>query len=169
MLYIKVLHLYRKHNNLLNNIMGINDNSNSNNTHINTDSTNNTDINNPINNNSNNTTDTNTINNNNNTKPPTSKKRRTSISSLPTTKLSAEHQSQIDELLSPIGHRKLKNDNIKFISAELYTDGASRGNPGQSGAGTYIHDTINNKFIRCAEYLGLRTNNNLSIQHYYMV
>ncbi len=41
----------------------------------------------------------------------------------------------------------------------LYTDGASRGNPGKAGAGIAIFDEQGNELVGTEEYLGLCTNN----------
>lgn len=41
----------------------------------------------------------------------------------------------------------------------LYVDGASRGNPGQAGAGVSIRDPGGEKVIEVSRYLGHRTNN----------
>jgi len=47
---------------------------------------------------------------------------------------------------------------MKNIVWTLYVDGASRNNPGVSGAGIYIEkDGI--LFIKCGYYLGIKTNN----------
>lgn len=40
-----------------------------------------------------------------------------------------------------------------------YFDGASRGNPGKSGAGAVLYDYNGVERWRCAEYLGIGTNN----------
>ena len=40
-----------------------------------------------------------------------------------------------------------------------YTDGASRGNPGEAGCGVIIHDTITGKKYRYGKYLGKQTCN----------
>ena len=45
-----------------------------------------------------------------------------------------------------------------IIKAVLFVDGASRGNPGQAGAGVVI-DTGGGKVYRCGEYIGEATNN----------
>lgn len=41
----------------------------------------------------------------------------------------------------------------------LYIDGASRGNPGQAGAGVSIRDPAGVKVVEVSRYLGHRTNN----------
>ena len=41
----------------------------------------------------------------------------------------------------------------------IYTDGASRGNPGHAGAGVVICDEAGNVVQEIADYLGQRTNN----------
>ncbi|KPJ98395.1 MAG: hypothetical protein AMJ60_08435 [Desulfobacterales bacterium SG8_35] len=41
----------------------------------------------------------------------------------------------------------------------LYTDGASRGNPGEAGAGIAILDAQGNELVGTGEYLGQCTNN----------
>lgn len=40
-----------------------------------------------------------------------------------------------------------------------YFDGASRGNPGEAGAGALIKDQEGNVLWQCAKYLGVKTNN----------
>ncbi len=40
-----------------------------------------------------------------------------------------------------------------------YFDGASRGNPGEAGAGACLLDEAGNVVWECAEYLGRKTNN----------
>jgi ribonuclease HI/probable phosphoglycerate mutase len=41
----------------------------------------------------------------------------------------------------------------------LYTDGASRGNPGKAGAGAVLFDEGGREIATCAQYLGTCTNN----------
>ncbi len=48
--------------------------------------------------------------------------------------------------------------NILTSSLEIYIDGASRGNPGRSGAGIFIKDT-NGGIQSIKKYLGILTNN----------
>ncbi|MBI2609239.1 MAG: ribonuclease HI family protein [Deltaproteobacteria bacterium] len=43
--------------------------------------------------------------------------------------------------------------------AILYTDGASRGNPGESGAGVILYDSHGEVLCEITEYLGRGTNN----------
>ncbi len=43
--------------------------------------------------------------------------------------------------------------------AVLYTDGASRGNPGPAGAGSYLQDEKGQVLAEVAAYLGTTTNN----------
>jgi len=50
---------------------------------------------------------------------------------------------------------KLKN----LISCKLFTDGASRGNPGQAGAGAVLLDDDGQELVTRAKYLGRCTNN----------
>ena len=45
------------------------------------------------------------------------------------------------------------------MNLTVYTDGASRGNPGKSGAGIFILDEDNKKTISLKQYLGILTNN----------
>jgi ribonuclease HI len=42
---------------------------------------------------------------------------------------------------------------------EVYTDGASRGNPGPSAIGIFIKDASGKEIVRKGEYLGQTTNN----------
>lgn len=48
---------------------------------------------------------------------------------------------------------------IKGQTLSLYTDGASRGNPGEAGAGMSIVDEQGNELFSAGEYLGQCTNN----------
>ncbi len=48
---------------------------------------------------------------------------------------------------------------FKIYNLTVYTDGASRGNPGKSGAGIFIIDEDNKKNISLKQYLGILTNN----------
>lgn len=41
----------------------------------------------------------------------------------------------------------------------LYIDGASRGNPGEAGAGVWMTDTSGRKVVEVSRYLGHKTNN----------
>lgn len=45
------------------------------------------------------------------------------------------------------------------MKLKVYTDGASRGNPGQSGAGVFIVDEMENPVASMHIYLGTGTNN----------
>ena len=47
----------------------------------------------------------------------------------------------------------------KLTDCRLYTDGASRGNPGPAGAGAVILDETGHELLTEAEYLGTCTNN----------
>ncbi|HHB75984.1 MAG TPA: ribonuclease HI family protein [Desulfobulbus sp.] len=51
------------------------------------------------------------------------------------------------------------HDKHKLHTCALYTDGASRGNPGQAGAGAVILDENGRELAARAEYLGICTNN----------
>jgi ribonuclease HI len=42
---------------------------------------------------------------------------------------------------------------------EIYTDGASRGNPGSSAVGIFIKDALGREIVKRGEYLGETTNN----------
>ncbi len=42
---------------------------------------------------------------------------------------------------------------------QLFTDGASRGNPGEAGAGAVIQNSQGEELLACGEYLGQCTNN----------
>jgi ribonuclease HI len=48
---------------------------------------------------------------------------------------------------------------LKGKTLDLYTDGASRGNPGEAGAGIAILDEQGNELVGTGEYLGQCTNN----------
>lgn len=54
---------------------------------------------------------------------------------------------------------KLQVRDAKFDNLNLYTDGASRGNPGEAGAGVVILDRVGNVVKELKEYLGNTTNN----------
>ena len=45
------------------------------------------------------------------------------------------------------------------LALQLFTDGASRGNPGQAGAGIAIFDEEGNELVGTGQYLGQCTNN----------
>ena len=45
------------------------------------------------------------------------------------------------------------------LTLQLFTDGASRGNPGQAGAGIAIFDEEGNELVGTGQYLGQCTNN----------
>ena len=45
------------------------------------------------------------------------------------------------------------------MKVTLYTDGASRGNPGQAGLGVVIYAEDGQKIAELCEYLGSTTNN----------
>lgn len=45
------------------------------------------------------------------------------------------------------------------MNLNVFTDGASRKNPGHSGAGIYIEDEDGNKISELSRYLGIKTNN----------
>ena len=53
----------------------------------------------------------------------------------------------------------IHNMDLKIYNLTVYTDGASRGNPGKSGAGIFILDKDNKKTISLKQYLGILTNN----------
>lgn len=44
-------------------------------------------------------------------------------------------------------------------SYQVFTDGASRGNPGHAGLGIVILDDAGNSILECHEYIGQSTNN----------
>jgi ribonuclease HI len=48
---------------------------------------------------------------------------------------------------------------LQISEVVLFTDGASRGNPGLAGAGVYITDTGGKKLIEKSLFLGKTTNN----------
>ncbi len=52
-------------------------------------------------------------------------------------------------------HKPVGNDSELI----LYIDGASRGNPGQAGAGISIRDPRGERVVEVSRYLGHRTNN----------
>ena len=55
---------------------------------------------------------------------------------------------------------KLHHRDAKYDQLNLYTDGASRGNPGEAGAGVVILDRAGKVIKESKEYLGNTTNNN---------
>jgi ribonuclease HI len=57
------------------------------------------------------------------------------------------------------GEEKAWNGKIKGTTLFLYSDGASRGNPGEAGAGIAIRDAQDNELVATGEYLGQCTNN----------
>jgi ribonuclease HI len=48
---------------------------------------------------------------------------------------------------------------LQISEVVLFTDGASRGNPGLAGAGVYITDTDGKKLVEKSKFLGKTTNN----------
>ncbi|MBW2471208.1 MAG: ribonuclease HI family protein [Deltaproteobacteria bacterium] len=48
---------------------------------------------------------------------------------------------------------------MKGKTLQLFTDGASRGNPGEAGAGIAILDEQGNELVGASQYLGQCTNN----------
>ncbi len=48
---------------------------------------------------------------------------------------------------------------VKNKRFDLYTDGASRGNPGNGGVGVVLYDEDGNVFATAKEFLGVCTNN----------
>ncbi len=52
-----------------------------------------------------------------------------------------------------------KTENKTFLSCRLFTDGASRGNPGKAGAGAVLLDEKGRELVTKSEYLGVCTNN----------
>lgn len=48
---------------------------------------------------------------------------------------------------------------MKDADLNLYIDGASKGNPGEAGAGLWIADKEGQKMLEMSRYLGHRTNN----------
>jgi len=53
----------------------------------------------------------------------------------------------------PFSHQQSSNE------FHLYTDGASRGNPGEAGAGAVVLNSQGQEVLTCSEYLGQCTNN----------
>jgi ribonuclease HI len=51
-----------------------------------------------------------------------------------------------------------------MIPVTIYSDGASRGNPGQAGAGAVINVEGESKSFELAEFLGKKTNNEAEYQ-----
>ncbi len=66
-----------------------------------------------------------------------------------TTKTTAPKQVQTEHSTKP----------LHSIQCSLYTDGASRGNPGDAGAGAVVFDEQGEEIGTCSEYLGTCTNN----------
>ncbi len=48
---------------------------------------------------------------------------------------------------------------LESSSLNIYIDGASRGNPGDAGAGVRITDDRGNRIVEMSRYLGQKTNN----------
>ena len=67
-------------------------------------------------------------------------------------------RNDIDELKNKIKNY-LKEERVVYKCLHLYTDGASRGNPGESGIGIVIKDDRNNVLREDCEYIGINTNN----------
>ncbi|MDX1776346.1 MAG: ribonuclease HI family protein [Desulfobulbales bacterium] len=66
---------------------------------------------------------------------------------------------QSHHLLQEPGSPKEWQGKLKGRSLNLYTDGASRGNPGEAGAGIAILDEQGNELVGTGDYLGQCTNN----------
>ena len=57
------------------------------------------------------------------------------------------------------GIEKTWEGKLAGLALQLFTDGASRGNPGQAGAGIAIFDEEGNELVGTGQYLGQCTNN----------
>jgi len=57
------------------------------------------------------------------------------------------------------GIEKTWEGKLAGLALQLFTDGASRGNPGQAGAGIAIFDEEGNELVGTGHYLGQCTNN----------
>jgi len=51
-------------------------------------------------------------------------------------------------------------DILTSVHLDIYTDGASRGNPGHSAIGAVIYNKSENTTIELSDYIGIGTNNN---------
>lgn len=72
--------------------------------------------------------------------------------------LSLSELEQVQEFLEKeIKERKRKPDKLKHVM--MYTDGASRGNPGHSGVGVLLYDNHERKLMQDFRYIGICTNN----------
>ena len=58
-----------------------------------------------------------------------------------------------------LGDDEIDNSAVSGSTLYLYTDGASRGNPGEGGAGVVITDSMGNEVFSKGFYLGHCTNN----------
>ncbi len=60
----------------------------------------------------------------------------------------------------PTGTSSSQSSEVKQDGlCRLFTDGASRGNPGQAGAGAVLFSQDGQELITCSDYLGICTNN----------
>ena len=72
-----------------------------------------------------------------------------------------EDQAAPSRTQAPKKHAKGKDwsGKLKGMTLHLYTDGASRGNPGEAGAGITILDEQGHELVGTGKYLGKCTNN----------
>ena len=73
-------------------------------------------------------------------------------------KQSPEHSNRSPSRLNIRDHVPIK-DSVPLKKLSIYTDGASRGNPGESGAGVIIYNERGKLVKKVKKYLGTTTNN----------
>ena len=70
---------------------------------------------------------------------------------------STQQQEAADD--APLEQDDIDNNAASGSTLYLYTDGASKGNPGEGGAGVFISDNMGNEVFSKGFYLGHCTNN----------
>ncbi len=69
------------------------------------------------------------------------------------------YQGKDIELPEPVAEKPVQVPAVKGGALSLYTDGASRGNPGEAGAGFVVYDSEDQEIAGEGVYLGKGTNN----------
>ena len=78
-------------------------------------------------------------------------------SPLPATKAAADSDASKEHIVQQVEHKELPQNVAGWC--RLFTDGASRGNPGHAGAGAVLFNDDGVELRRLSAYLGICTNN----------
>ncbi len=70
-----------------------------------------------------------------------------------------ENKPSAEKKSSATNKQPIQTASLAELHCRLYTDGASRGNPGKAGAGAVLLDQQNQELATCSKYLGTCTNN----------